>query len=177
MFWIVLLVILLGILFLPIPLKLTLTLKDNCFELKIYNKLIYTNKKVKTKENKTKSNKDYFNPTKQISYKALINYLQRNIFKPWIKLNFDFEYSLDDASFTAITYGLLYNFNPILYCLIKKFFSLRSYSFSLIPQFKNVLYLNLKINSIIFFNIFQVILILYYTKKSYFDNKKEGTSL
>ncbi|MGM9971502.1 MAG: DUF2953 domain-containing protein, partial [Anaeroplasmataceae bacterium] len=62
-------------------------------------------------DNKKKNLKD---KKKKLSYKKLMNNLSRNYYKPTIKLISKLEYSLNDAAYTAIFYGILNNLNPQL---------------------------------------------------------------
>lgn len=170
MFWILLIVIfiILLILFLPIPLKFTLSYSKGICEIKLYKKLIFSNADSFKENKKSKSNNKVSKESpKKLSYRLLIDHLRSNKFKPWIKFNYEMEYSLDDSAITAIAYGLLYNLNPIFIMLLQNFFTIKKFDFNITPKFKDIIEVNINIKSIIYFNVFQILMIFYYTKKSY----------
>lgn len=177
--WLLFISILLIILFIPIPLKFTFSYKEQIFNFKIYNKTVFSNRpsfKKANKKKKSKKEKTTTSKPARLSYSLLIEHLQRNIFKPWIKFNYNMEYCFNDSAFTAISYGLLYNMDPIVYLLLQNFFSVKAYTVNIVPNFKNIFEVEVDTKAIIFFNIFQVLTIFYYTKKSYIKNNKEVSS-
>lgn len=167
MFWILLSIFLITLL-IPIPLKFDITFINGILEFKVYNKLIYSNStNIKKNNNKPTKSKFKKESPKKLSYKLLVDHLHKNIFKPWIKFYCKIDYSLEDSATTAISYGLLYNLNPILYSLLNVFFSIKAFNFVITPHFKDITEVDIKLKSIVFFNLYQAIIIFYYTKKSY----------
>lgn len=184
MFWLYLCLFLSFVLLIPIPIKATFNIENTNFIVKIYNKTLLSNetirnrkstekKPISKKKDKGKLKKD---SSKKFSIQLLLHNLRKNIFKPWLRFNFKCEYCLDDAATTAISYGLLYNINPILYILFSSFFKLSKFDIALTPRFSNTLELKANSKVILIFNLFQVLLIFYYIKKSYIKIKKEVPS-
>ena len=182
----------------PIPLKFTAHYSKDRYYLKLYNIVIFSNtggvlnkfldkdEKIEPKKrNKKRKTKIKPNAKKQIninskSKKGRINYLalikniyfalSRNKFKPSIKFSNDTLYSLGDASRTAIFVGVFYNINPILLYIFSILFKVKLLNSNFKPIFKDKILFEITINSIITFNLAQIINIGIIILKSIFDD-------
>lgn len=191
--------VLLFILLVPIPIKLTIHISKNYFYIKFYKILLFSpeegviNKFIKKlsiknsskhpngpnskKENhKNQTHNPYSKKlkNKKISIIKLYRNLTTNKFKPKFKLRGDVNFELEDAAITAITYGISSNLIPLLYFSFSKIFKVKDFSLQINPHFTGNNLLNFTITSIISFNIAQIIYILVLIIKS-FENKKEVT--
>lgn len=189
--------VLLFLLLVPIPIKLTIHLSKDYFYIKFYNILLFSKekgmlnkliKKLSTKNSSKESNKKHnkkekqeskrHNPltqnlnNKKFSFITLYKNLNSNKFKPNFKLQGTVNFELEDAAVTAITYGVVSNFIPLIYFGFSKIFKVKNLSLQINPHFTGKNLLNFTITSIISFNIAQIIYILLLTIKS-FENKKE----
>lgn len=182
MFIFILIVLL--ILFFPIYLKFIINFSDNVISIYFFKKNLITydlkqklilnkspilNKFSSNKEKKTKS-KDHTTksstknksskPKLKISYFRLLELYTNSKFKPKLKFQGKANYSLDDAYYTAISYGAIANINTLIYILLTKFLNLKEYSLTITPTFSNRIEVNFSLTSIISFNIGQIINIL-----------------
>ncbi|SDO86460.1 DUF2953 domain-containing protein [Clostridium gasigenes] len=189
--------VLLSILLVPIPIKLTIHFSKNCFYIKFYKILLFSSeedkiniliKKLsikisskyskKANKKKEKYQKQRHNPlskklkNKKLSIFKLYKNLTTNTFKPKFKLRGDVNFELEDEAITAITYGVASNLIPLLYFSFSKIFKVKDLSLQINPHFTGKNLLNFTITSIISFNIAKIIYILILTIKS-FKNKKE----
>lgn len=196
--FIIIIFIFLLIFLVPIPLKFTAHYSKDRYYLKLYNIVIFSNtggvlnkfldkdEKIEPKKrNKKRKTKIKPNAKKQIninskSKKGRINYLalikniyfalSRNKFKPSIKFSNDTLYSLGDASRTAIFVGVFYNINPILLYIFSILFKVKLLNSNFKPIFKDKILFEITINSIITFNLAQIINIGIIILKSIFDD-------
>ncbi|SUY47165.1 Protein of uncharacterised function (DUF2953) [Clostridium putrefaciens] len=144
--------------FIPIPLRISLEVKNKKVHIKLFNKSINLHKEKKQSLPKgIKSNK--------IKYFNLLNRYKSSNFKSNIFIDTYIEYGCNDASLTAISYGTLNSFFYILYPLLQNIFKIKHYNFKIVPNFnKNILHLKTK--CIIYINMAQVISILFMYRKS-----------
>lgn len=173
----IIIVVIILILFIPIPLSFHLYISKDKFYIKFYNlnllsnedgiirKLI--NKKYSNKAKKTIDNNDIDSSNKKISLKKLYHNLIHNKFKPTLKFNNIIIYSFGDAANTAIAFGLLYNFNPLLLNIFSIIFKVKKYNNDFKPVFKNKIIFELTLNSIISFNLAKIIYIYFIILKSF----------
>ena len=109
------------ILFFPIPLKFTSYYSSEDYYIKFYKFILISKHKNNKPKNLnklikyTKKNKSKFNISK---YRKFLSKLFYSKFKPSLKVNLNFSYSLNDACNTALIYGLLYTLFSFLYHLI-----------------------------------------------------------
>lgn len=189
--------ILVFILFLPIPIKLNIHFSKNYFYIKFYNILLFSpeggiinkfieklslknSSKDSSKANikKEKLKRKTHNPltkklkNKKFSVIKLYRNLNTNKFKPILKVKGDIDFELEDAAITAITYGIACNISPLLYFAFSIIFKVKDLSLQIKPHFTGKNLFNLTTTSIFSFNIAQIIYILVLTIKS-FENKKE----
>lgn len=181
MIFFIVLIVCIFIILLPIPIKIKIHYSNNDYYVKLYWINIYSknggliNKilahKNTSSNSNTNSKKSYRKKvhnnrnSKCFSLGKLYNSLQNNKYKPYIRFKLLGCYSLNDAALTAILYGCFNNFNFLLLKLFSDFFNVKRFNFSFEPRFKNDIMINLTINSIITFNIAQIIYILFLIRK------------
>lgn len=142
----------------PIPLKISLEVKDKKVHIKLFNKSINLHNQRKQNLHKNiKSNK--------IKYINLLNRYKSSNFKSNISIDTYIEHGSNDASLTAISYGTLNSFFYILYSLLQNTFNIKHYNLKIVPNFNKTI-LHLKIRCIIYINMAQVINILFMYRKS-----------
>lgn len=172
-FTIIILIILL-LLFLPLPIKIKVEYINNNLALKLYKHTIFSSEKgIKNKhlrkafkkEKSSKKNKKSSKPKKILSIKKLYRNITCNKFKPKIKISCSLTYGLEDAALCAILYGLICNFPNLLYFLLSSIFKVKNLSFDINPKF-NTFILSFGISSIFYFNIANIIYMLYLVSKS-----------
>lgn len=181
MIFFIILLFFIFIILLPIPIKVTAHYSNEYYYLKLYEINLYSNtdgiirkilnhkshssnKKAKEKKANNKS-KNKESKRKSFSIKRIYTMLQTNKFKPSIKFSLLGNYSFNDAALTAILYGFFSNLNFIFLKIFSDFFKVKNFNYSLNPNFKNELNINLTINCIINFNIAQIIYILFLIRK------------
>ncbi|GAA0110172.1 MAG: DUF2953 domain-containing protein [Clostridium sp.] len=185
-----LLIIMLLLIF-PIPMKTKISFNEGIFKLKIFNLNIFSsnngieNKLLKKLINKTNidfkkettikyKNKKAIKPSplkrkkiiKKISIRKLYSNISCNKFKPLIKIDGDLTFGIDDAAYCAILYGLLCNIPTLLRLILEKAFKVNDIKLNIIPKFNtNTIYFG--ITSIFYFNVANIIYILYLMYKSF----------
>lgn len=185
-----LLIIMLLLIF-PIPMKIKISFNEGIFKLNIFNLNIFSsnngieNKLLKKLINKTNidfkkettikyKNKKAIKPSplkrkkiiKKISIRKLYSNISCNKFKPLIKIDGDLTFGIDDAAYCAILYGLLCNTPTLLRLILEKAFKVKDIKLNIIPKFNtNTIYFG--ITSIFYFNVANIIYILYLMYKSF----------
>lgn len=168
--------ILLIILFIPFPLKLTLHASKNDFYIKLYGYTLMSKEKLKRKKKKKKHNKFSKKFDFSISNsKKFASRLYYSKLKPFLYIDISFTYSFNDAATTAVSYGALSEIPNILYLILKILFKPHKYNFSINPVFKDNVILNFEIKSIIFLSFAHIINILIVLIKSYKKTPREVT--
>lgn len=168
--------IILLIFFIPIPLIIKIHYSENLYYIKFFNfTILNSNTKIANKINPSsnKKKKKYFlskifqtNNKKKLSISNLYIRISNNRFKPKIMLKCHLNFSLEDAAMTAISYGLLNNIQVLLLLSLEKVFRIKNNVFSINPQFIGKNLLIFTVSSIIYFNIAQIIYILFLIYKS-----------
>lgn len=149
-------VIVVLIIFIPLPINITLKYDRNLFLFKIYNyKIDFTKRKAKKEIDKAARKTNEFTMKKG---QKIMRLLGESKFKPSLNFNLEFQYGLDDAAQTAITYGLLWNALPILYNLASVIFKVKKFDMNIVPHFNEEL-LKLDLHCIIFASIAKTIYI------------------
>lgn len=151
----IILVIMIMILFFPVPLKIYIVYKDkklyiNFFKINLLNK---KNFNLKSK----RSNKNLLYTIKKST--KLIKYISNIKSKPKIDIKINFNYGFEDAATTAIFYGI---FNSSIILIIKVFsalFKIRKYKATIIPNF-NKQCLKIEITSIIHISFAKIIYVI-----------------
>ncbi len=184
MFVVYTLIIVFVLLFIPIPLKLSIIYSKSNFELKFYNIVLYskdkgvinkylqkknikeskkstaTKSKASPNLNKSKIHKDKAKPdTSDILY--LIKVLNKNKFKPKLKVNCKLHYALNDASSTALLYGVIWNINTLIFNGLSILFNIKYFNPEIKPLFTNNFSVNFSFSCIISFNFAKLIYMLF----------------
>jgi len=176
------LLILIFVIFLPIPIKLNILYKDFIINLKLYNKSIinfdlrntsaYINKKDESnKKHKKTSFFQKYLKNKEIEIKELLLNLNSNKFKPLINIKTNINFGLSDSAICAIIYGFLWNLTAMIRIPLDLIFNIKNISLSINPKF-NTNYLLFNINSIFYISLANIIYIIFLLFKS-FKNKEE----
>ena len=166
--------IFLFILFFPIPLKFTSYYSSENYYIKFYKFILIS--KYKSNNPKTlnrlieynKKNKSKFHVSK---YKKFCSKLFYSKFKPSLKINLSFSYSLNDSYNTALIYGLLCTLFSFLYQLVNIPFNIKKYNLNVDPIFKDEILVKFETSSIIFISFAQII----YISIIFIKTSKEGT--
>ncbi len=165
------------ILFLPIPLKIKIEYLDKNLNFKIYKYTIFSskngieNKYIKKiidknlKNNKSNAPDTHNIKKKKLSLRKLYKNINSNKIKPTIKFSGDINYGLEDAALCAMLYGILCNIPSILYFFLNIIFKVKALDLNIKPNF-NTLTFSFGITSIFYFNIVNIIYILYSIIKS-----------
>ena len=172
----------------PIPIKIEVSFIDNILFFKLFNKLIFTSKdgiqlKLLRKflESKSKKNnidhsyKEKENPKKErikakkrsreIAFIKLYNYISNNKFKPLIKIKGYLDYGIEDAALCALLYGILNILPGFLYFILSIVFDVTNLRLNINPRF-NKTHLSFGITGIFYFNLANIIYILFLFYKS-----------
>lgn len=192
----IIIVVLVLILFMPISLKFNIYFSKDRYYIKLYTINLLSNddgiirkfidkknKKDKFKDDKKNNSKDEnknINDKKEDEekvdkitlLKGLYKDIKKNKFKPSFKFDSKIAYSLGNAGTTAISFGLLYNINPILFNLFSILFKVKLFKSDFKPIFKDKLLFELTVSSIITFNLVQIIYILFIIYKSIKKNRR-----
>ena len=159
------------VLFLPIPFKIYITFENNELIVRLYNKKIftlYTNlKKEPSHKTKKKGAKILnFFKNKKLSPKKLINKLKNSDFKPGLNFQGSLTFGVEDAAACAILYGISCNIPYILRGILSKFIKLKFFNLSIKPKFNtNTLFFN--ISSIFYLSLANIIYVLFLILSSF----------
>lgn len=155
------------ILIIPIPIKISISYTKENYYIKIYKfnilkKQNLNNEEIAIKNKKEKSCEKFKKNKKiKISYVIeIIKALNKNHFKPKLKLKGDFQYSLNDAAKTAIFYGILQSISPYILEGFKIPFKIKSFKLFIKPIFKDEFIGNFNITCIIFLSFGKTIIII-----------------
>lgn len=162
-------VILVIVLLVPVPIKITLKFFNKNFYLFVYNFQIDINKNLKkfTGKKKIKNEKTL----KKIPIIKLVGKFNKNPIKPYYFFTLHMDYGFEDAAATSIFYGLVYTLYPWFYKFLSAFLNVKKYNFNIKPHFNKTLF-NLEINSIFLLNIVNVIYIVILITSVFFNTKK-----
>jgi CxxC motif-containing protein len=164
---IIFLFILLLILFVPIPLKTSIYYFDENYYIKIYKFEILSKKKSLKKKGTIKKGNKYKKPVKNTILKdkklifKLIKVISKNKFKPTLKIKGNISYSLQNHGLTAITYGIISAILPFVYKTFGIAFKIKKFPLTITPIFKEIFYLKLQIEGIIFISFGKIIYMLF----------------
>lgn len=169
--------VILLIIFLPIPIKINIYYSGVNYYIKLYGFTIISPSKIKktkklfpkaesTLNNKSHRLKNFYKKIdlKSLEYKALISKLYNSKFKPLLKIDLSFNYSLNDAARTAIFYGVLCQTPPLIYLILNILFNIRKFNLKINPIFEDKFFLKIETSSIFFLsfaNIIYIIIILF----------------
>lgn len=179
---IIIFLIILLIFFIPIPIKINIYYSSINYYIKLYGFTVISRKKFENKRkliHKTKSSIENITNTfkrfhnkinfKSLDYRDLISKLHNSKFKPLLKLNLIFDYSLNDAARTAIFYGVLCQIPPLIYLLLNIPFNIRKFNINVNPIFEDKFSLKIETSSIFFLSIanamYIIIILFKFVKK------------
>jgi hypothetical protein len=159
-----LLLIILLLFFIPIPIKLNIYYSNINYFIKLYNLTIISKTKSENKSKKSahkEKHEQFSNFNDEINLKTLLLDLHNtNLkFKPLLRIKFDFSYSFTDAARTAISYGVLYQFPPLIYKLLGFLFKVSKFNYKITPIFEDKFLVKIEISSIIFLSVANIIYI------------------
>jgi len=157
----------------PIPIPFKLHYYNNNLHIYIYEKEISFKKRVTKNIKHDIRSKDYFQILKDF-YPLIKNVaikLKNNPLKPRLIFNLYLNFGFEDAAKTAICFGFLNSLSPILYFSIGKFFHIKKYTFSIIPNFKSSK-IDLCLKSILRISIVNTIYIVILILLVFLNNKK-----
>ena len=174
---------LLFLLFMPIPLKLSIKYLDDFYEIKFYKINLLSSdggviykfikddkvKKYDSSDNAKEESKEKYREKlryKKLSIKLLFKNLSNNSYKPYLNISSNIDFSVNDAAVTAIVYGLLNSLNPIIFKLLSSFFKIKNFNNKFNPIFKDKYIINISIMCILTINIAKIIYMLFLIKKS-----------
>jgi len=146
--------ILFVLVFIPIPLKIKINYINKTFSLKIYNLNVID--KINLKDNKPSLGGKKKSSSLINNFKVNLRSLKKLKFKPHIKIKVKLVYGLDDAAYTAITYGLIPTLSTFIFAIIKNIFVVKKKEIHVKPVF-NSFYFNLEISSIIYISLAKII--------------------
>lgn len=156
--------VILLVIFIPIPIVFNIYYSGINYYIKLYGITIISQKKLQKKKNlshkskaKSKNKTINFN---YLEYKDIILKLYLSKFKPILKIGLFIDYSLNDAAKTAIFYGVLSQTPPIIYLILSILFKLNKFNFKVNPIFEDKFSLKIKTSSIIFLSIGNIIYII-----------------
>lgn len=154
--------VILFILFLPIPIKFSIYYSSDDYYIKFYNITLTSKKKDKFKKNITldKKEDDIFKILyKYLDLKSFIFDLYHSKFKPYLRIKLILNYSFNDAAKTAISYGVLCQIPSLVFILSNIPFKIRKFNFKINPIFEDKFLLKFETSSIIFLSLANIIYI------------------
>jgi hypothetical protein len=127
------------VLFIPIPLHLRLKYVDNTLHFFLYGKEIPIKRKYHKKVKTNTTSTDYIGKLKCYTtfIKCTLNQLKHCHLKPKLHLNYSLNFGFEDAQETAIIFGMLNEFTPVIYSSLKNLFIIKDFHYSLTPDFNN----------------------------------------
>ena len=161
------------LLFIPIPFKLRFYFSQDNIYIKFYNFTIFkksfnevltksNNEEIKdkaTKINRKTRRKYKVTPLSTKGKITFISLMNKNKFKPKLYLKGFFNYSLEDAAFTAISFGMINTYAPILTWALSIVFNIKKLNIPINPTFKNCFFFHSEINCIFTISIAKTIFI------------------
>jgi len=159
------------LIFLPLPIKVSVVSFDNRVILSIYNHKIDVMSRVKAaraakrtelKVKKTiKRNREWLK-VNSTTVRNFIRYINCKKFKPTLKLRIDLNYGFDDAAVTGMAYGLFNCASPIFYKAVDILFKVKNYKYNVNPDFNSKKFIyKIEIKSIIFISLANVIYMMF----------------
>ena len=168
----------LALLFIPIPFKLKVHFSNDNIYIKLYNFTIYKKaanntsndnaSKNKAAKMKKKSKKNSLSTKGKIK---LISSIKENKFKPNLYIEGFFKYSLDDAAITAISFGIINTYAPLLTWILSVVFKIKKFKLPITPLFKDYLFIYSEINCIFTISIAKTIFIVILLTNNYIKIK------
>lgn len=153
----------------PIPIKTTVVFKDKnlniyLYRFKIYSTIKKEKMKEKVKEEIVKESTVSDIIMDKITYqrvRKIMKSLCCNPIKPKVKMNYSIEYGFDDASTTAVSYGIIHQIISALNMSINVPLKLVNSQYKINPVFNcEKFFIHLNIKSIISVNLVKIIYIV-----------------
>lgn len=167
--FIYIIIIIVIILLIPIPLKTTVVFKDKNLNIYLYRFKIYSTirkeKKIeKVEEELVKEGRILDIIKEKFTYEGVRKIMKSlccNPIKPKVKMNYSLEYGFDDASTTAISYGIAHQIISALNIFINVPLKLVNSQYKINPIFNSEkFFIHLNIKSIISVNLVKIIYIV-----------------
>lgn len=161
------------ILFLPIPIKIKFIYKHYDFMFYIYNFKINIkniNKKIDRVQNRPLKDKAPKHLDVE-NIKYLFNVIKNLSYKPKLKFRLKLDCGLDDSAYTAVAFGYLHLFFPVLYNFLSNMFNLKHYKIDITPVYNKLIF-ETYIESIFSINIAKLIYIFIKIMKAYKNIEK-----
>jgi len=153
--------------FIKFPIKLRVYFANNELYIYFYKFLLFSNvAKGEISKNDEKKIKKFL-IKRDLAIKKLINIKN----KINIKIDFKYDFGVNDAAYTAVLYGVLSIISSALYILTSKFFNIRKYEVNFIPYFNKTISI-INFNCIINISIANIINILFIILTSIEKNEK-----
>lgn len=169
--------IILVILFIPFPLKISAYYSIEDYYIKFYKFIILSKQKDNLKikkekelykdktidENNFKNEKVPKFTLDSFSIKEIRNLifkLYNRSFKPWLKFKCNMDYSLNDAAKTASFYGVMCQLPDLVHLISNIAFKSKKFTFDINPVFEDKFLLKIEISSIIFLSLAHIIYVL-----------------
>ena len=174
---IIFLFIILLLFFVPLPLKTSIYYCVENYYIKLYKyEILSKSKSLRKKGNVKKVNKNKNKPHNSIFMNKnlmlkLIYTISKNKFKPILKLNGTVSYALNNHEVTAISYGIISAIIPFIYQALGVTFKVKKFSLPVSPIFKELFYLKLRIEGIIFISLGQIIYMIFLILKTIINER------
>lgn len=149
------------ILILVIPFKITVIYTNKHLDVYVYSFKWTQQKNENTTDIKTSEKKD--NKKK----KALKITLEKCNYKPKADIYAFLNYDLEDAAYSAITYGILQSLMPYVYNYLIKIIKLKNFNYNITPLFKNKNLIEFKFKGIFYISLVKIIYIYISFKRNY----------
>jgi hypothetical protein len=164
------------LLLLPIPIKITFSYIDNKAELYLYRFKINAKKIISKVEHKKKKKPSPPKKERNMGFKEILfilNKIDCIKFKPRLKICLNLDFGLSDAFYTSLVFGYIHAVLPYIHKLLSIPFSLTIDNSKITPNFSKFS-VTIKLKSIIFINIAQIIYMAIVVIKSlkYIKKKK-----
>lgn len=159
-------------LFIPIPIRIAVNYDGQNFNFYLYNinitnKISFVKKKVRDDVEKKKNEFPKVRNTLRITFSIIKNLK----YKPTLNIKINAIYGLDNAAHTALFYGLIVSFYPIILQLMNLLFSVKKSDVKVTPEF-NKFILNFQIGGIIFINLAKITYMVFIIIKNIHKTKK-----
>ena len=171
--------IIITILFFPIKLKLSVVYTENSLTMYLYKFKMFDSKNKSEKEksraennynNRNETTQKFKNILNLSSLRSINEFFINTKIKPSIKLNFQLGYSIEDAMNCALLQGFLYSISYIPLWILNKYLNVKDYKVNINAKF-NDKFINFKSICIIYFNLANIIYILFNVLKILLRNK------
>lgn len=164
MFFILVVLVVLVLLFVPIPIVLRLGYMDGQLSVRLWGMKIKSfspGKRAESLKKKREGQKKCTHKSKaKFPFVPVIKRIIGSKFKPWLRISLHIEYGLSDAANTAITFGILHSFYPLLDALLSLFLRVKKFKVDTFPNFDEQL-VRLDVRSMFFINFANIIYMMF----------------